>query len=330
MQSQVNKLREEKDRLVVELEGSLKERDSLIFELEESIREKDKLAAELKGSHEEQDRLVFALEGSLGGVWDWNLITGSVIYDENCSRIFGRDQLTPKIETWLDLIHPDEREEINRGLKDLHIQDAFEFEMQLRMPDGSYKRVLNMGKVIERNSESKVVRIVGTFMDLNRRKHTEERLKDILKMAPVFIACTDVMGRYTYVNGNHGEFMGERSERLLGDGWKDIIHPEDRQRILSTWDSAVQHKKKFDENFRIQKPDDTVSYVCMRAVPLAFVDGSYDGFICVFIDMTEQHKSDRLRDIQNRELQKALAVKNDFLAHMSHEIRFVSYTILPI
>ncbi|MEJ2053987.1 MAG: PAS domain S-box protein, partial [Calditrichaceae bacterium] len=57
-----------------------------------------------------EERLELALQGADLGLWDWNIKTGRVIYNKQWAEMLGFSlaELDPNLETWQDLIHPDD------------------------------------------------------------------------------------------------------------------------------------------------------------------------------------------------------------------------------
>lgn len=74
------------------------------------VSETRRMLRELRDS-EERLRLAFA--GAQGGVWDWNLETGEVIYSPRWKQMLGyeEDEIEPHVSAWERLLHPDDRAE---------------------------------------------------------------------------------------------------------------------------------------------------------------------------------------------------------------------------
>jgi PAS domain S-box-containing protein len=130
---------------------------------------------------ESEERFNLAAKAAQEGVWDWNLETDEVWYSPRYKEMLGysEDEIEHHVNSWLRLLHPDDKE---RSLK---IVDAvmrgernYELEFRLRHKDGHYLNILSRGYPVRRESDGKIVRIVGTHFDLTDRKKAEE---DLLK-----------------------------------------------------------------------------------------------------------------------------------------------------
>ncbi|MDQ7830783.1 MAG: EAL domain-containing protein [Desulfovibrionaceae bacterium] len=128
-----------------------------------------------------EGRLKLALEAANEGLWDWNVATGHVFYSPGYFRLLGYepDALPPTYETWLSLLHPDDRD-MARAREAEYLQGGmkgYESEYRLRARDGGWRWVLSRGKVVERDEAGRPVRVVGTHLDITARKEMEDRLR---------------------------------------------------------------------------------------------------------------------------------------------------------
>ncbi|HEY9809465.1 MAG TPA: response regulator [Halomicronema sp.] len=142
------------------------------------ITEQKKVEETLRISEE---RWQFAIEGSGDGIWDWNLQTNEVFYSKRWKEMLGYEdfEISSRLSEWDRLVHPDDRNTVYQSL-DRHIQGETLFyinEQRLRCKDGSYKWILDRGKIIDRTDEGQPLRIIGTHSDITERKNAEEALQ---------------------------------------------------------------------------------------------------------------------------------------------------------
>ena len=130
---------------------------------------------------ESEERWQFALEGSGDGVWDWDLRTNQVSYSKRYKEMLGfaEDEIENVLEEQLSRLHPDdvgcltsELEKHFRGETPIII-----VEYRMRCKDGSYRWILNRGKIMEYAEDGTPVRIVGTHSDITDRKQADEEIK---------------------------------------------------------------------------------------------------------------------------------------------------------
>jgi PAS domain S-box-containing protein len=110
--------------------------------------------------------------------WDWDLVTNKVWWNDNLYKAFGygRDQVTPDIESWTSRVHPEDSKRVERDVSNVIKTGGISYsdEYRFRRGDGSYADVLDRGAVL-RDHSGKPVRMVGVMMDISLR--TEQELQ---------------------------------------------------------------------------------------------------------------------------------------------------------
>jgi PAS domain S-box-containing protein len=131
-------------------------------------------------------RLRFALEGANDGLWDANLLTGAVYFNERGYEILGYAPGTkPGADTldWRTLVHPDDF-----AATWAHIVSHFRqqipmvrIEVRLRVQNDVWKWVLARGKVFKWDENGQALRLTGTLTDIDNRKKIEETQRFLLE-----------------------------------------------------------------------------------------------------------------------------------------------------
>jgi PAS domain S-box-containing protein len=134
-----------------------------------------------KSIKENSDRLELALLGNGAGLWDWNIKSGSFFLNERWAVMLGYqfDEIEPNYSFWINLMHPDDKWHVELQLeKHLNGESPF-FNDQYRLlaKDGTWKWILDTGKVVERNLDGTPLRVVGTHIDITKQKEYEYELE---------------------------------------------------------------------------------------------------------------------------------------------------------
>ncbi len=141
----------------------------------------DKKIAEQK-LIESQNTLEMALFASKSGMWDWNIKTGEVIFDQTLTKMLNYElnEFTPNLSSWSNLIHPDDKELVNTEIKKLLDGeiDFYRTVHRLKTKSGNWKWILDSGKVIEFDVDGNPLRAVGTHQDITFQKEMELELRD--------------------------------------------------------------------------------------------------------------------------------------------------------
>lgn len=66
---------------------------------------------------------------------------------------------------------------------------------------------------------------------------------------PIFEANGE--GQFDWVNEEFAHLFGKSVSHFIGNGWKNVIHPEDRNRVEKHWDSCVKDKIDIEDTFRV-------------------------------------------------------------------------------
>ena len=129
---------------------------------------------------ESEQRLHFALEGSGDGVWDWDIPNGRQYMSAQAKKMLGfePEESLIDVEEWDNRIHPEEREKSQKALEDYfnNIAPVYYIEKRVLCKDGSYKWILDRGKIIEWDSLGEPLRMIGTQSNISERKEMENSL----------------------------------------------------------------------------------------------------------------------------------------------------------
>ena len=123
---------------------------------------------------ESEERWHFALEGGGDGVWDWNVQTNAVYFSKQWKEMLGfhENEIENSLDEWATRVHPDDigwvNEEVQRHLR--AETPSYITEHRVRCRDGTYKWILDRGKVVSWTADGKPLRMVGTHKDITRRK----------------------------------------------------------------------------------------------------------------------------------------------------------------
>ena len=136
-----------------------------------------------------KERFELAVEGGNLGVWDWNMQTDAVEFNEQWAQMIGHspDEIEPHLDEWERRVHPDDLSAIEAAL-DEHIAGETAFydaEHRIRTADGDWKWIRAVGRIVERDDAGDPVRAVGVHLDTDARKNYErtlERQRDDLEV----------------------------------------------------------------------------------------------------------------------------------------------------
>src|SRR5262249_10088736 len=72
---------------------------------------------------------------------------------------------------------------------------------------------------------------------------------------------------FTYVNRCWSEYTGRPASELLGQGWQQVLHPDDLSRALDQWHAPVRAGQPCEAEYRLRRADGAYRWHLARAVP---------------------------------------------------------------
>jgi len=112
-------------------------------------------------------------------IWDWDLRTNEVLWNEGISSIFdfAPTVVQNNIEWHHQNIHPDDRERVLQTIADCMREgrEHWQEEYRYKSANGVYKSVYDRGYILK-TEHNKPYRILGAMMDITERKKMQEEL----------------------------------------------------------------------------------------------------------------------------------------------------------
>ena len=195
-----------------------------------NISENKKAEEEIKKANERFEMVVSATNDV---VWDWDLISDSVWWNQNYYTHFGynKNSIGLNINSRQEGIHPEDRQRVKEGiyLSISHHLPVWTDEYRFLKADGTVCFILDCGYVLY-DLHGKPYRMVGAMIDITQRKLAEkqleqsfsekkalaERMSAILNTLPANIALLDSLGFIIDVNDAWKEFALNNSYNRIG------------------------------------------------------------------------------------------------------------------
>ncbi|NLO16885.1 MAG: PAS domain S-box protein [Arcobacter butzleri] len=128
---------------------------------------------------EAKKKLDITLEASKIGIWERSVDSYDFIWDKNCFEMLGyeNNELDLSFDNWKNLFEEGIFEEIDKDVKNqLTLNHKFLVEHKLKRKDGSWAWV-EVNGVFLKDSKGRVIKIVGTHLDITGSKEYELVLK---------------------------------------------------------------------------------------------------------------------------------------------------------
>ena len=189
---------------------------------------------QLKRSEELYKMAVAAVDD---GIWDWSIPDGKTFFSaQYCKTLgYGDEEFIASYDSWKLLVHPEDMDRVESGIQSsVERGSKFNIDFRMKLKSGEWLWVCIRGKAVEKDTNGKAVRMVGTLSDVSARKHTENELKlsqnkleRIIENSSELICEIDEEGRYTFVSKSYEDILGYTISDLAGKPVSEKMHPDD-------------------------------------------------------------------------------------------------------
>ncbi|RHX83090.1 PAS domain-containing protein [Leptospira stimsonii] len=292
------------------------------------VRDQKKIKDELK---ENQKRLESAIYGGELGLWEWDIPTNGNTYNVYWAEMLGYtlNELAPHIDTWKSLIHPEDAPIAEEALQRYINGECpvYECEFRLKCKDGSWKWVLTVGKFQDYDSNGKPLKMYGIHADINRRKKTEQELKEkeaalsrSQKLAGLGSWEYNISSQEMHVS----EYLGKiyESDNLSSKGifGLEIVHPEDQAGFQNYFQEAIINKHIREIEYRILTPSGKTKTLLNQSELIENGKGDVVKIIGSILDVSEKRKNERLLQYRLGFETLTTKVSSEIINLPSHEI----------
>jgi PAS domain S-box-containing protein len=214
-------------------------------------------------------------------------------------------------EHWLRILHPDERDALVRDWNAArNARHDWDGEFRYRHVEGHYVWIHERTRPVL-DADGEVSFWEGILEDVTDRMNaqrdaaqthhdlieSEARFRSLIENLPavVYIESNEPQPRTIFVSQNVNSMLGHPSEGFVekGDLWMELIHPDDRERVLDTDATAIQRGGTFDIEYRFIRPDGEEIWVHDHCVLARDVDGNPIQWQGVLVDITARVRAER-------------------------------------
>ncbi|MBW4591756.1 MAG: PAS domain S-box protein [Brasilonema angustatum HA4187-MV1] len=153
-------------------------------------------------------------------------------------------------------------------------------------------------------------------------RESEEQFYKLANELPILMWMSDANGLNTFVNQSTVEFTGRPLEKLLGEGWLEGIHPEDKQHCIDTYLPAFKNYQRFHYVYRFLRADGEYRSLSNIGVPRFESDGSFVGYIGCCIDITERVEAEFALQQVQAELETRVEERTRAVKQMNRQLIF--------
>ncbi|HYX19829.1 MAG TPA: PAS domain-containing protein, partial [Thermoanaerobaculia bacterium] len=199
-----------------------------------------------------------ALEADLPAlVWHVGPERGADAFNDAWTSLSGlaREQLSG--DGWLELVHADDRPKLAVIDDPSALATPFSLDVRIRDRSGRFRWFL-----VSCGRPGRASRRALVALPIDSRKSAEldtelelSHVRAMLDNAPAMLWRTTAAGEMDYANERYLRAWGRSLDEVRGWGWKDSVHPDDRQGLIDYWDAHRFSAGDGMYEFRVGSPE---------------------------------------------------------------------------
>ncbi len=250
------------------------DKDGHIVSIASAVSDIDDLKRGAEALRESRARAQLLIDGIAQATWE-AASDGTVDVDSPSWRAFtGQSYDEWRGVGWADAIHPDDREAtVQKWRRSVDDQQAIDAEYRLRAADGSY-HWMNVRAVPLVDGTGRIEKWLGMNIDIDARKrleqslrHSERRTRALVEGVPQLLWRADQIMHWSWASPQWTSFTGQSALASRGQGWLEMVHPDDRSTVLSAW-AGAEAAGGFDVEHRLCGKDGMYRWFSTRALPV--------------------------------------------------------------
>lgn len=249
------------------------------------------------------ERITLANEAGGIGVWEWNLLTGEMLWDKRMYALFGLEpHESPSYDLWIHLLHPADRE-----YAALTVQQAIElrsaFHMEYRVVDRQGQRWVRTQANRLLSKEGRIERMLGICQDITPLRNLnealfqeKERMAITLDSIGEAVISTDKEMCVAFMNPVAEKMSGWTQEQATGQPLSKVLHitqgrngPEVENLLLCQL-PPEKVTPDFAEDLVLHAPDGSHIDIHYSITPLRSEAGLEQGAVMIIQDVSESRK----------------------------------------
>jgi len=261
---------------------------------------------------ESQERYRLLAKSTNEAVWDWDLVTDLVTWDEGTGPLldYQPSHLGNTAGWWYDRIHPEDRERVVAGLDQAIAQGAPNWSDEYRFlrADRSYTIVRNRAYIV-RDEAGTPGRVIGAMAESTSQPH-DPRLPQLLEALHLGVWLVDKHGQVVLSNSASQQLWGASHRPVTDFGEYKAWWPDTGEQVQrEEWGAlrATRGEISVNEEMTIETFDGEHKTILNSATPIWSPGGEIVGAVNISEDITQRKAelAEREAEEAEREAQEA-------------------------
>jgi PAS domain S-box-containing protein len=245
------------------------------FEQETQAAEIQRLRERL---HVTEARLEMAMSAGGLAMWDWNVVTGDVCYNDQWQYLLdiSADDLLLRQSLSERLALPDSHSAVMRELERYVSNETpcFQQEFELPTASGGVKWILARAHAVKRNASGQALRVIGAWRDITLRRENTKSVEEAQRRWERAVAGTsdglfdwDLSTGYVWYAPRFRELLGYGDNEFQNsfNSFQRTLHPDDRIDVMARVRNHLEQRAPLDIQCRLATRSGEYRWFRLRA-----------------------------------------------------------------
>lgn len=155
-------------------------------------------------------------------------------------------------------------------------------------------------------------------------RKSEQRHRTLIEAVAVVTCHCPPSGLVVEAQPSWLSFTGQTEEEMLGEGWLQAVHPDDRAATAQGWQDAVARAVPFQSKYRLRRRDGAWRWMRVTAAPLRDESGAIVEWFGASVDITAQKKLQENLRTSEQNLRAIFENAGVGIALLSKDMRFLA------
>ncbi len=218
------------------------------------------------------ERLLTATSAANLGIWEWDIVSMAVVWDERTYQLYGcnASDFEGPTEAWQNAVHEEDRELVSHAAQ-LAIAGTAPFDVKVRITTASGQlRHLQVIAKVARGPDGSALRMLGIVRDMTAEVVAQEQLRINEERWNLALQGTgdgvwdwDLLKDKIFLSHRSRELLGYEGEDVTSLGLRaTLIHPDDKERTSAELQRHFRGETPaFDCEYRLQCRDGSYRWI---------------------------------------------------------------------